>query len=136
MNETHETHLAYADLTLPADTNHGLHREASTDYTYEVGRESGEEFSEVHRGAFTVHTSITPVSHATVTYQREKLNGHTGDHPGCSWGDVLLENVLLNRMVRVSDASWQPEICLERPSAASQVASLSSQSPQSPHPPA
>ena len=55
-------------------------------------------------------------------HQREKMNGHDGGHPRCSWGDTSLENVFLNRIVRVSAASWQPEICVELPSVPSQVA--------------
>ena len=55
----------------------------------------------------------------TQLYQREQLNGHGSDHPLCNWGDVSLENMFLTRMVRVSKASWQPEILVEWPSVAS-----------------
>ena len=60
--------------------------------------------------------------------QREKLNGHDNGHPQCSWGDLSLENVILTRIVRVSAASWQPELWVERQSVPSKVESLSSSS--------
>ncbi|KAF9642348.1 hypothetical protein BDM02DRAFT_3133148 [Thelephora ganbajun] len=63
---------------------------------------------------------------------REKLNGHSGGHPRCNWGDASLKNVFLTRMVRVSSASWQPELFVERPSVASQAAASSSSGPSPP----
>ncbi|KAF9791031.1 hypothetical protein BJ322DRAFT_1208299 [Thelephora terrestris] len=49
---------------------------------------------------------------------REKANGHDAVHPSCGWGDVSLEDVFLTRMVRASQASWQPEFSIERISVA------------------
>ena len=57
-------------------------------------------------------TSIMLGSH-TITHQREKSIGHDSGHPRCGWGEASLKNVFLNRMVRVSAASWQPEIRVE-----------------------
>jgi len=43
----------------------------------------------------------------------EKENGHDGDPSRCGWKDTLLEGMYLTRLVRVSAASWQPEIFVE-----------------------
>ena len=59
--------------------------------------------------------------HLTLSKQREKLNGHDASHSDCRLGDVSLKNVFLTRIVRVSLASWQPEIFIERPSGSPQA---------------
>jgi len=60
--------------------------------------------------------------------QRERANGHDGDPSRCDWEHTLLENVYLTRLVRVSTASWQPEIFVELPPVATLPASSSSSS--------
>ncbi|KAF9779827.1 hypothetical protein BJ322DRAFT_344683 [Thelephora terrestris] len=57
---------------------------------------------------------------------REKLNAHDAGHLRCEWGDVSMRNVFLTKLVRVSVASWQPEIFVERLSVSPQVAAPSS----------
>ena len=64
----------------------------------------------------------------TRLYQREKLNGRGDGHRRYGWEDVSLEDVFLTRMVRVSTASWQPEIRVRQSSVASQVIAWASSS--------
>ena len=61
-------------------------------------------------------------------HQREKLCGHGDGRQRCGWEDVSLEDVFLTRMVRVSTASWQPEIRVRRSLVASQVGAATSSS--------
>lgn len=46
--------------------------------------------------------------------ERERTEGHS-DHSRCDLKDVLLSNIYLNRLVRVSTASWQPELSVVQP---------------------
>jgi len=125
---TYKAHLLCADLIRIVDLYHGLHCQAPTNHTKEVGRRSGEEREEVHSGTFAEYQDYIALGSHAIT-QREKLNGHDGGLLRCRWGDVSLENMFLTRMVRVSAASWQPEIFVERPSGTSQVAASTPSSP-------
>ena len=57
--------------------------------------------------------------------QRENVKGHD-DHSCCSWKDAPLGKMYLNRLVRVSNASWQPEISMEHPTTGLTASTLSS----------
>lgn len=106
------------DLIPTVDPHYGLYQEASTDHKGEVGHRSGEECRTVHSGTFTGNF----LRRATdATRQREKSTGHGRGHSECPWGNVSLKNVFLTRIVRVSTASWQPDLFVEQPSAASQA---------------
>jgi len=60
----HKTRLACVDLTLPVDPNCGLHCEPPTYHKNEVGRRGGEEYEEVHSGAFMLQPPTSLESHA------------------------------------------------------------------------
>ena len=74
----------------------------------------------------TCRFELSPISHNH--RQREKLKGHDASHPSCGWGDMSLKNVFLKRIVRVSTASWQPEILLEQQPVVSHAEASSSSS--------
>lgn len=49
---TYKTYSVRIVLTLTTDPYHGFHRKASTGLKDEVGHRGGEEYEEIHSGAF------------------------------------------------------------------------------------
>lgn len=124
--ETCAADLVCGNLIRVAGLHRRLHCKTQTNHKKEAGRRNSEVHEEIHSGTFArYHRSSLDL---TQSRQREKMNGHTGDHPQCGWGDVSLENVFLTRITRVSVASWQPEIFVGRPLIPPQAADSSSSS--------
>ena len=110
---TYKISPVLVSLTLVADQHRGLQGKTPTNFKNEVSCRCCQKFEEIHGGELTGRYA----SNFLLTQsQREKQNGHDAGHPRCEWGDVSLKNVFLARLVRVSVASWQPEIFVERPS--------------------
>jgi len=102
-------------------TDHTVRRESVTraKLAYDVAK-SVKRFLEVR----CCSTKISILASEAIT-QREKEKGH-GDHSECSWKDVPLGETYLTRLVRVSNASWQPEIFVGQPYTVKTPASLPS----------
>jgi hypothetical protein len=103
--------LTCVGLTIIIDCHHQPQEETSTGNSIEASRRGGEEYREVYRGACRECRLLH--ARSDVIYQREKSNGH-----GCYWEYISLEHVFFTRLVRVSTASWTPEIFVERPPVA------------------
>ena len=106
--------LSLSDPMHILDFHHGLHRKASTNHENEVGIRSGEGCEKIHRGACPPNVFL---SHLIRFFQRERANDHYGDPSRYDWEGASLENLYLTRLVRMSVASWQPEIFVELPPA-------------------
>ena len=106
--------VSFSDLIQILDFHHGLYCKASTDHENEIGVRSGEGCEKVYRGACP--PNVFP-SHLIRLFQRERANDHDGDPSRYDWEGASLENLYLTRLVRMSVASWQPEIFVELPPA-------------------
>lgn len=116
------------DLTRIADKYHGFQGETPTNFKGQASCRSGKKYEEIYSGAFLEQHASNHLF-LMALHQREGRRGHGADHPRCHWGDVELKNIFLSRLVRVSVASWQPEILVERVLTPSNtVASTSSSS--------